>query len=393
MREVAQYENDHFIKMAAELMEEHSDLFDVYQDRCSQELMNSVQILLENKLGQKDAILTASGSDALLCVLLAINIHPQDEVILPVSICQCVINTILQLRAVPVLVDVDEHLSFAKHKLIQDITPHTKAIIAYHPYGMACDFSWLQPVVASRKQRIYVIEDCAQSSGTVYNGIPVGSIGDFSIFSFGKGKPICAGIGGSVNTHIEEMKEKLLFVCRSGVSGYPDDRYLGIHTSLSNVDTLSIYYKLFKMDELLELKVKKAELYQNFLRGCGDILDDHRFLSGRNNVYHRLVLNLGNSCPDLFNLIRRHVICYLDQLGIHTIQTAVPVPPYKVNFLNRYYKEIGRQDLIDEQGERYINWRTLENQYLYFRTNEVITEQDIQISCQVLQRVYQWNNS
>jgi dTDP-4-amino-4,6-dideoxygalactose transaminase len=140
----------------------------------------------------------ASGTDALLLCLRALNIGPGDEVITCTYSFFASAGVIANVGARPVFVDIDPRTyNMDPHRLEAAITPRTKAVIAVHLYGQCCDITAIHEIC--KKRQVWLIEDAAQAIGAEWEGKRAGSIGDFGCFSFFPSKNLGgAGDGGMV---------------------------------------------------------------------------------------------------------------------------------------------------------------------------------------------------
>jgi L-glutamine:2-deoxy-scyllo-inosose/3-amino-2,3-dideoxy-scyllo-inosose aminotransferase len=158
--------------------------------------------------GTNYAICAANGTVTIQMALEACGIGVGDEVILPGLTWQATAATILDVNAIPVLVDVCEDTWCIDPKEVEKaITPRTKAIIPVHLYGSFADMDEILRI--AKKHRLWVIEDCAHKHGGEWNGKKAGSIGDIGSFSYQLSKHLTAGEGGSVTTNNFELFEKL----------------------------------------------------------------------------------------------------------------------------------------------------------------------------------------
>lgn len=159
-------------------------------------------------VGVRYAFSFAAGRMGLYALLEALDIGLGDEVILPAFTCVVVPNAILYRGARPVYVDIDARtLNLQVGQLEQKITPRTKAIIAQHTFGYACDLERVMGVADSHN--IPVIEDCAHALGARFRGRPVGSIGTAALFSTDHTKVIGTGTGGMITTNDEAVAGRL----------------------------------------------------------------------------------------------------------------------------------------------------------------------------------------
>ncbi len=152
--------------------------------------------------------LTTGGSSALLIALEALDIGEGDEVIVPALTWLATATAVLNVNAKPVLVDVSvENYCLDPEKIEEAITDKTKAIIVVHLAGCMADMDKIMDI--SRKYNIRVIEDCAQSIGSIWDGKKAGTIGDIGTFSFQQGKVLTSGEGGAAITKDFKLYKKL----------------------------------------------------------------------------------------------------------------------------------------------------------------------------------------
>ncbi len=161
-------------------------------------------------LGAKYAIGVSSGTDALLLALMAVDINPGDEVIVPTYSFFATAGVVSRLNAIPVLTDCDPvTFNIDVEDIKRKITPKTKAIIPVHLYGQSADMDGIMKI--ADEYELYVIEDAAQAIGTQYkDGKCVGTIGHIGCFSFFPSKNLgCFGDGGLVTTNDDELAKIL----------------------------------------------------------------------------------------------------------------------------------------------------------------------------------------
>jgi L-glutamine:2-deoxy-scyllo-inosose/3-amino-2,3-dideoxy-scyllo-inosose aminotransferase len=159
-------------------------------------------------LGTKYAITAANGTVTLQIALEALGIGYGDEVIVPALTWQATVACVIDVNAVPVLVDVEEDSwCIDPDKIEEAITEKTKAIIVVHLYGSICDMDRICEI--AKKHNLYIIEDAAHQHGTIFKGKKVGTFGDISSFSLQQSKTLTAGEGGILNTDNDELAVKM----------------------------------------------------------------------------------------------------------------------------------------------------------------------------------------
>ena len=147
--------------------------------------------MLENSLadycGVKFAVGVSSGTDALLMSLMAIDILPGDEVIIPTYSFFATAGVVARLNATPIFVDSDpDSFNIDTNLIAKAISPKTKAIIPVHLFGQPAD---MKPILEiAQKYNLKIVEDAAQAHGARYFGKRVGTFGDVACFSFYPGK-------------------------------------------------------------------------------------------------------------------------------------------------------------------------------------------------------------
>lgn len=152
---------------------------------------------LERVLKLQNVITVNSGTSALHLGLDIAGIREGDEVIIPAQTFIATGLSVLMQKAVPVFADIQSETGNIDPKSIEDkITSRTKAIIPVHWGGYPCDMDEINAIAA--KHNLKVIEDAAHALGAVYKGKPVGTISDFTAFSFQAIKHLTTGDGGAL---------------------------------------------------------------------------------------------------------------------------------------------------------------------------------------------------
>jgi L-glutamine:2-deoxy-scyllo-inosose/3-amino-2,3-dideoxy-scyllo-inosose aminotransferase len=158
--------------------------------------------------GTSHALSAANGTVTLQLALEALGIGYGDEVILPGLTWQATAAVVVDVNAIPVLVDVCEDTWCIDPEAIKKaITPRTRAIIPVHLYGSFADMDAILDI--ARKNDLAVIEDCAHKHGGEWKGKKAGSIGDIGSFSLQLSKHLTAGEGGVLTTNDPALAEKL----------------------------------------------------------------------------------------------------------------------------------------------------------------------------------------
>ncbi|MFZ2146978.1 MAG: DegT/DnrJ/EryC1/StrS family aminotransferase [Sedimentisphaerales bacterium] len=218
-------------------------------------------------IGTKYALSVANGTVSLQLALEACGIGLGDEVIVPGLTWQATAGAVLDVNAVPILVDVNEdNWCIDPAEVEKAISPRTKAIIPVHLYGSFADMDAIMEIAG--KNNLRVIEDCAHKHGGEWNGKKVGSIGDVGSFSFQLSKPMTAGEGGALTTGNPQLYEKLdaLRNCgRRPVNEQFADKGTGIYGDEGNL-IQSGNYRITDFQAALLIESLKRLPKQNLIR-------------------------------------------------------------------------------------------------------------------------------
>jgi len=159
-------------------------------------------------LGVKHVVQTSSGTVALTAGLMALEIGPGDEVIVPAHTFMASAISVLAVGAIPVIVDVDASIGIDPDAIDDAAGPRTRAVMPCHMWGLACDMRRIMRV--ARKRKLLVVEDACQAVGGGYEGKMLGSIGHVGAFSFNFYKNMTCGEGGAVVTNNGRLLKRLL---------------------------------------------------------------------------------------------------------------------------------------------------------------------------------------
>lgn len=221
-------------------------------------------------LGAKHAIGVSSGTDALLLALMALDIKPGDEVIVPTYSFFATAGVVSRLNAVPVLTECDPvTFNIDVEDIKRKITPKTKAIIPVHLYGQSADMDEIMKI--ANQHKLYVIEDAAQAIGTQYkDGKCVGTIGHIGCFSFFPSKNLgCFGDGGLVITNDDELAKKLTIKRVHGGEPKYYHKVIGGNFRLDAIQAVVISVKLPHLDSWSKKRRENAARYTELFISAG----------------------------------------------------------------------------------------------------------------------------
>lgn len=216
---------------------------------------------LQNFLGCQYAITCASGTDAALMSMMALNIGPGDEVITTAFSFIATIETIVLAGATPVMVDIDPAtFNMDVHQIESAITAKTKAIVPVSLYGQPADMDEINSIAA--KHRLHVIEDAAQSFGAPYKSKRSGNLSEIGITSFFPAKPLgCYGDGGAIFTNNSDWAEKLKQIRNHGQSQRYHHPLVGVNGRLDTLQCAILLPKIERYPWEIKQRQRIAENY------------------------------------------------------------------------------------------------------------------------------------
>jgi len=202
-----------------------------------------------------------SGTDALVIGLKSLGIGIGDEVILPSHTAVATAAAVVSLGAVPVFAEISNiSMTVDPISVASLVTLKTRAVIAVHLYGYPCDMDALMQICVEND--LFLVEDCAQSTGTEYKGKKVGTIGHIGCFSFYPTKNLGAiGDGGAIVTNDYATSEKC-FALRQ--YGWDSDRISNLNSTVSRLDEIQaavLRIKLLHLDQNNLLRNEVATQY------------------------------------------------------------------------------------------------------------------------------------
>lgn len=280
------------------------------------------------KIGIEHAASVSNGTVALHLALLALGIGQGDEVIVPTLTYIASVNAINYCNATPIFVEsVRETWQIDPEDIIRNITPRTRAIMVVHLYGQSCDMDAI--ISIARKHRLFVIEDCAEAFGTLYNGRHVGRFGDISTFSFFGNKTITTGEGGMVVSQDKTLIERARHLKGQGLATHREYWHdvVGYNYRMTNIQAAIGLAQLERADEFIDRKRKIAELYAELLQALP--IELHREAPGTLHSFWMVSILVDHA--DLRDALRQH----LASAGIETRPLFYPVhtmPMHSKNF-------------------------------------------------------------
>jgi dTDP-4-amino-4,6-dideoxygalactose transaminase len=216
--------------------------------------------------GCKYAIACASGSDALILALLALEVGPGDEVITTPFTFVASAGSIARVGAKPVFADIDPRtFDICPEAIEKAITSRTRAIMPVHLFGLTADMSKIKEIAAARK--LPVIEDAAQAIGACHDGRPVGSLGVMGCFSFFPSKNLGgAGDGGMITTNDASLADRLRVLRVHGARKKYEYELLGMNSRLDALQAAILRVKLRHLERWTTARQVNAGRYRELFK-------------------------------------------------------------------------------------------------------------------------------
>ncbi len=269
-----------------------------------------------------------NGTSALHCAMMALGIGHGDEVIVPANTYIATAWGVTYTGAVPVFVDCTKDTwEIDPDKIEEKITDRTKAILGVHLYGQPFEFGKVKEI--ADKHGLYVVEDCAQAHGALYQGKMVGSLGELGCFSFYPGKNLYAfGEGGSVTCHKREYYDAITTIKNQGcqVRYYHD--VVGYNYRLEGIQGAVLSVSLNFLPEWTDRRRQIGKCYINEIKNPLITMQVHP--ENTDPVFHLFVITTKD--PD-------HFIAYMDKKGMEC-NKHYPVPCH----LQKAYADLGYKE-------------------------------------------------
>lgn len=274
---------------------------------------------LADYCGTKHAIGCASGSDAILLALMALDVGHGDEVITTPYSFFATVSSITRLGAIPIFVDIDPATYNLDCSQIEaKITPRTKAIEPVHLYGQCADMSALAEI--GKKYGVPLVEDAAQAIGAEEGGVRAGALSEIGCFSFYPSKNLGGmGDGGFVTVNDDDLAKKLRALRVHGSEVKYFHKYIGLNSRLDGFQGAVLRVKLPHLDKWTDARRMNADRYTGLFTDAG-LTEQATLPVERKNakhIYNQYVIRVPNE--------RDRLRSFLTEKGIGT-DVYYPVP-------------------------------------------------------------------
>ncbi len=274
-------------------------------------------------IGTKYATVTTNGTTALFTALDAMGVGPGDEVITTPFTFIASANTITQLGAIPVFVDIDPETYNIDPDLIEKaITDKTKAIMPVHIFGNPADMKRIMEIAESHD--LFVLEDACQAHGATIDGKKVGSFGHAASFSFYATKNMMTGEGGIITTNDEELIERAKSIKNHGRGIHGGYSHFRVGYNFRMMDLVSAIglVQLERLPTIVETQQRNGATFDEAFADI-DELRPQKMYPGAKSAYHVYA-------PRLYSdkISRDKIIEFLKENGVGA-RTVYAVPCHK----------------------------------------------------------------
>ncbi|MCA8995534.1 MAG: DegT/DnrJ/EryC1/StrS family aminotransferase [Planctomycetaceae bacterium] len=261
----------------------------------------------------REAIGCASGTDALILAMMALDVGPGDEVITTPYSFFATASCITRVGATPVFVDIKpDSYNLNPEAVEAAITSRTKAILPVHLYGQCAEMDSLWRIAV--RHGLPIVEDAAQAIGAAYQGRRAGVLGQLGCFSFFPTKNLGgAGDGGMVTTDDKDLAARLRRLRVHGDAGGYNHLEVGLNSRLDALQAAVLSVKLQHLDAWADARRENAVRYASLVEdhGLGGRLELPAELPERHHVYNQYIVRVQDGHRDevLQGLRQRQVGC------------------------------------------------------------------------------------
>ena len=292
-------------------------------------------------VGAKYAIATSCCTGAIQISLMALNVGPGDEVLVPDLTWVASATAIRDAGATPIFVDVElDSWNMDAEALASKITERTKAIVVVHMYGGSARIDKIMRF--AEQNNLKVVEDAAPAIGTKWHGRSAGTFGDFGCYSFQGAKLLVTGEGGMIVTNDNNLYEKALKIWDQGRNPsktfWIDEK--GVKFKMSNVQAALGLAQIQRAEVNIALKRRIFGWYEKRLGEC-EAIDLNKEIPGSQSIYWMTSIRLVGSSrvkrDELIKILRENNI---DSRPVFPAISQYPIWDVKQQF-NQNSKIIG----------------------------------------------------
>ena len=309
-----------YVDISAQWRDEKEDLLPILEETLAAGLYvggNPVDLFEEAVAGYFSsgyAVALNSGTDALVCALFALGVRAGDEVITPPNSFVASTAAIVHLGAKPVFVDVKADQNIDEGLIESAISEKTKAIMPVHLTGRMAAMPEICEI--AQRHNLVVIEDAAQSAGSMLHGRSAGTWGNVGCFSAHPLKNLNAcGDAGFIITNDEALAKKIRSIRNHGLIDRETVEEFGVVSRMDTLQAAVLRFRLERLGQVISQRRENVNVYRDLLNVDNVFHPDDA--QGENNSWHTFVIQVDR---------RDELKDYLMQRGIETaIHYPVPI--------------------------------------------------------------------
>lgn len=290
-----------------------------------------VLAMMNEKYGYDSAFLVPSGTAALEMGVLLADLQPGDEVIVPSYTFSSTVNAIVLFGGYPVFCDVDpKTMNIDYTKIEALITPKTKMIMPIDYAGVPCDIDEIMEI--ANRHNLIVFQDCAQSYGSYYKGVPSGKKAHIAAFSFHETKNYSAGEGGLLVNNVPEWDLRATFLQEKGtdrslVINGQKNKYSWVDKGssylLSDLLAAVLYAQLDHEEEIKAKRGKLTETYTElfkpyFDKGIIQIFEPKEYVELNHHAFWAVFPTLEEKLTFMSKLKEKEIYVYIGYMPLHS---------------------------------------------------------------------------
>jgi len=307
---------------------------------------------LAEYLRVRQVVSCANGTDALQLAMMALELQPGDEVIVPAFTYVATAEVIALLGLVPVMVDVDPRtFNITAQHIEAAITPKTKAVVPVHLFGQCAD---MEAILALCKAKgLYVIEDNAQAIGADYTFdstgevVSAGALGDLGTTSFFPSKNLgCYGDGGAVYTNQAELAAKVRMIANHGQAQKYRHDVVGINSRLDTLQAAVLLEKLKHLDAYIAARQQAAAWYDEALGDIAGLETPYR-ADYSTHVFHQYTLKVPSEHRDALK-------AFLQENGVPSM-VYYPIPLSQQKAYQKLGRVVGNLSATEDLCQRVLS--------------------------------------
>ena len=287
--------------------------------------------MIKEKYGYDSAFLVPSGTAALEMGVVLADLQPGDEVILPSYTFSSTVNAVVLFGGYPVFCEVDpKTMNIDYTKIEALITPKTKMIMPIDYAGVPCDIDEIMEI--ANRHHLVVFQDCAQSYGSYYKGVPSGKKAHIAAFSLKKKKNYSAGEGGLLINNVPEWHQRATFLQEKGtdrslVINGQKNKYSWVDKGssylLSDVLAAMLYAQLEHEEEIKTKRGKLTEAYNKLFapyveKGIIGVFLPKEYVQLNHHAYWAIFPTQEEKLNFMAKLKEKEIYVYIGYMPLHS---------------------------------------------------------------------------